>query len=648
MSPSKKEAGLSHATLWLWLTLLAFIAVPLEAGAQTSTAWDWGFNGYGQLGDNSLVDINQPVAAQIPSPDGNHVTRVSGGGWHSLALTQFNGTTTVWAWGDDAFGQLGNNAFTTSLVPVPVNATWVSGGWVPTEIAAGGDHSLALTVSNGGSSVWAWGDDTFGQLGNGTTTINPMPVPVPVLEVSNLFFPSNGTATAVAAGEWHSLALKTLNGTSTVWSWGNNAFGQLGSGTNTDRAYAATVPGLPTNVTAIAAGDRHSLALTGNGLVYAWGWNAYGQLGNGTTTDSNTPLQLTAPTNVVAIAAGAFHSLALDSSGDLWAWGSNEYGQLGDGTWTNSPTPVLVDTTTGLQGPLAIAAGGLHSLAVGTVGSPTSTAVWAWGQNEFGELGNVTNTNSNSPVQVSHSGYQPIINQGIEAGWLHSLAIFQEGPVACTTTTTTRLSATSTTLGVPVTDTATVVNAGSCSTSPTGVVEFYYQCGTTTGPWTLFSTRPLVNGTSTSIGIAPPTAGTCYFYAAYLSDNPDHLDSQSSTNPVPADETLEIAKLPTSITTLLSATIVNRGTNVTDGFTISTSLPDPAATGTWTLESSPNAWSWTPVPGVSGPVAGLPFLATTPPFQLPPGFWYLRITYSGDTNHAGSASGSWSEILIVL
>ncbi|MBF0487187.1 MAG: hypothetical protein HQK98_03415, partial [Nitrospirae bacterium] len=147
-----------------------------------------------------------------------------------------------------------------------------------------------------------------------------------------------------------------------------------------------------TGVTAVAGGFEHTIALTGDGTVWAWGYNGYGQLGDGTNTNSNTPVQVSGLTGVTAVAGGAVHSVALRSDGTVWAWGLNQYGQLGNGTNTNSNTPVQVS---GLTGVTAVAAGFEHSVALKSDGT-----VWAWGYNGYGQLGNGTNTNSNTPVQV--------------------------------------------------------------------------------------------------------------------------------------------------------------------------------------------------------------------------------------------------------
>jgi alpha-tubulin suppressor-like RCC1 family protein len=309
---------------------------------------------------------------------------------------------TVWAWGDNYFGELGNGTNTNSNVPVQV-----SGLTGVTAIAGGGYHSLALK-SDG--TVWAWGDNADGQLGNGTLfNINVVPVPVSGLT----------EITAIAGGGHHSLA---LNNDGTVWAWGSNDSGQLGNGTNTDSNVPVQVSGL-TGITAIAAGWDHSLALKNGGTVWAWGHNGDGELGDGTNYWSNVPVQVSGLTGITKIAGGHWHSLALKNDGTVWAWGYNNYGQLGNGTNTNSNLPVQVS---GLTGVTAIAGCVSYSLALKDDGT-----VWAWGYNADGELGNGTNTDSYVPVQVVTSVGGPALTgiTAIAGGYAHSLALKSDGTV---------------------------------------------------------------------------------------------------------------------------------------------------------------------------------------------------------------------------
>ena len=225
----------------------------------------------------------------------------------------------------------------------------------------------------------------------------------------------NGAAAValIAASDEHSLALEDDG---TLWNWGDNRYGQVGDGTTTDRNVPVQVSGL-TRVTALAAGDDHSLAIEGDGTVWAWGWNLYGQLGDGTTTDRNVPVQVSGLTHVIALAAGHGHSLALEADGTVWAWGDNGAGQLGDGTRTDRHLPVQVSRLTGVT---ALAAGSYHSLALEADGT-----VWAWGDNGAGQLGDGTHTDRNAPVQVS--GLTGVI--ALAAGRGHSLALTDDGTV---------------------------------------------------------------------------------------------------------------------------------------------------------------------------------------------------------------------------
>ena len=354
----------------LALACLAFIAAsPAAVRAQITGpgVYAWGYNYYGQLGNGNTTSSSTPVQVLGVGGSGylSSVTGVTGGGSHSLALTS---TGNVYAWGYNVYGQLGNGTTTDSYTPVQVQGVGGSGNLSNVTAVAGGTyHSLALTSTG---NAYAWGYNVYGQLGNGTTTDSY--TPVQVQGVGGSGYLSN--VTAVAGGVYHSVALTS---TGNVYAWGHNGNGQLGNGINTSSSTPVEVLGLGgsgnlSNVTAVAGGENHSLAATSSGNVYAWGWNANGQLGNGNTTDSSTPLLVSLPANgsaqVVAISAGTFDSFALESDGSLWAWGDNSYGQYGNGTTTNSLTPIEVYTPSGGYGISAFAEGeiGYSSLAIVT------------------------------------------------------------------------------------------------------------------------------------------------------------------------------------------------------------------------------------------------------------------------------------------
>ena len=228
---------------------------------------------------------------------------------------------------------------------MPVHLTTLTG---IKAVSAGAGHSVAL--KNDGS-VWTWGDNSVGELGNGTVGgANPTPAHVPGLT----------GVMAIATFGAHTLALKSDG---TVWAWGDNRSGQLGIGTiGGNRPTPVQVSGL-TGIIAITAGAAHSVALGTDGLIRAWGNNSSGQLGDGTFMTRSTPTLVQGLVLVTHVGAGRVHSLALRADGTAWAWGDNSSGQLGTGNFTTSPRPVQV---TGMSGGLSIAGGGAHSLALVT------------------------------------------------------------------------------------------------------------------------------------------------------------------------------------------------------------------------------------------------------------------------------------------
>jgi alpha-tubulin suppressor-like RCC1 family protein len=356
---------------------------PCTSNCSTASAYAWGYNNVGQLGNDSTMNSSLPVQVS----NSGSFKAVSAGENHNLALDT---SGTVWAWGYNNYGQLGDGTTTTALTPVQVSG--LSG---VTAIAAGNGHSLA--VRNDGT-VWAWGRNDYGELGDGTTSNSSTPVQVQGLS----------GVTAIAADKGSSSMAVRQDGT--VWAWGYNYFGQLGDGTTDNRLTPVQVSGL-SGVIAIAAGSGHSLALTSDGSVWAWGSNGVGELGDGTTTDSLTPVHVGGLSGVTRISVSDGSSYALRSDKTVWAWGWNGYGQLSDGTTNNSSTPVQV---TGLPSVIAISSGGQSALALADDGT-----VWAWGYNGEGELGDATTNNSSTPVHVI--GLNRIF--AVSAGWKHELAL---------------------------------------------------------------------------------------------------------------------------------------------------------------------------------------------------------------------------------
>jgi len=315
----------------------------------------WGYNEYGQLGDGTTTDRLTPV--DVPGL-ASGVTALAAGENHTCALTTAGG---VKCWGENYYGQLGDG--TTDHQTTPVAVSGLDSGI--TAITAGDMHTCALTAAGG---VKCWGNNGSGQLGDGTATNRWTPVDVGDLS----------GVTAITAGWYHTCALTTAGG---VKCWGHNGYGQLGDGTATDQWTPVAVSGLDSGVTAIAAGGAHTCALTTAGGVKCWGYNNYGQLGDGTTTDQWTPVAVSGlASDVTTIAAGGSRTCALTTAGGVKCWGYNNYGQLGDGTTTDQWTPVAVSGLA--SGVTAIVVGGSHTCALTTAGG-----VKCWGYNEYGQLG---------------------------------------------------------------------------------------------------------------------------------------------------------------------------------------------------------------------------------------------------------------------
>lgn len=409
------------------------LVVCLGACGQTPNVRAWGYGGSGELGNGvDEPNVSRNVPGKVNGLTG--VTAITAGSYHTLALKKDG---TVWAWGENADGELGNGTYTNSSVPIQVSGltgvTAIAGGefsslalkadgtvwsWglldapignVPKvvsglagviAIAGGFDHALALQ-SDG--TVWAWGDNSFGQLGVG-----------PSVQTYGMLVQVSGLSgvVAIAAGYSYSLALANDG---TVWGWGDDIFGQLGNGPYHGGPVPAQVTSV-TGVAAIAAGDAYALALKSDGTVWVWGYDS--DFGNTETSNANVPMQLTGLAGVTAIAAGSYHGLAMKGDGTVWGVGADYDGQLGNGTYSNYfVTPVQAS---GLTGVISVAARFNHSLALKSDGT-----VWSWGDNDTGELGNGARASSNLPVTVS--SLPGVV--AIAAGQTDSLALKSDGTV---------------------------------------------------------------------------------------------------------------------------------------------------------------------------------------------------------------------------
>ena len=351
--------------------------------------WSWGGNISGELGDGTLAPRSTP--APIPGISG--VVSISHNSRFCLASTSDG---SVWGWGENGSGQLCDSGLRFSKTPLKLGGI----GDV-SAVSAGAAFCLALKRDG---TVWAWGANAYGQLGDGSAG-GARGTPTQVQGLSGVV--------AIAAGYYHALA---VTGEGTVWAWGRNHRGQLGDGTREDRHSPVQVAEL-TGVTSSCAGAAHSLALKADGTLWAWGSNGSGQLGNGTNTSSNSPLQVSAPPDIKYVAAGYSHNLAATASGALYAWGSDNNGECAAGVFTSHNTPVPVAGPSGVK---AIAAGFFWSMAIDSSGS-----AWTWGSNIIGQLGDGRLVARSSPEQVS--GLGPA--RAVAAGEYHTLAIMPDGTV---------------------------------------------------------------------------------------------------------------------------------------------------------------------------------------------------------------------------
>ena len=369
-------------------------AVAVSAGAYHTCALDasgrvacWGLNLYGQLGDGTLSDhaVAVPVRG-LPAK----VVAISAGGGQTCALTQAG---EVRCWGKNGYGQLGDGTGRQRTRPVKVRG--LSGKAVA--LSVGSRHACAVLTTG---AVECWGANYWGQLGDGTVLQRSRAVPVRGLA---------GRAIAISAGRYYTCAA-LHNGR--VECWGSNFYGQLGSRGPGYSVKPIPVTLLSSPAVAVAAGGRHTCALTSKGTVQCWGTNGSGQLGVGAATDVSKPID-TLSGHPVAVSSGEYHACALMAEGSVDCWGSNFFGQLGSGTQFASSTPV---STRGLSRPaLAVSSGESHTCAL-----LEGASVECWGWNEFGQLGDGTTTDRSDTTETAELDGEPI---AVAAGGRHTCAL---------------------------------------------------------------------------------------------------------------------------------------------------------------------------------------------------------------------------------
>jgi alpha-tubulin suppressor-like RCC1 family protein len=355
--------------------------------------------------------------------------KLAGGANHSVGMKSEG---TVWTWGSNSNGQLGigssDAATHTAPLQVKLNSTTFLTGM--SLAGAGASHSLAVRKSDG--SVFGWGSDSAGQLGdNSTATQQVYPVQAKTTATGN---PILTGIIDIAGGAAHTVALKSDG---TVWTWGSNSSGQLGSGNTTSRKLADQVKTSSsvflTGIIAVAAGDNFCAAVKSDGTVWAWGDNGSGQIGIGSTQTQKYAVQVTLSgggtlTGVKDVACGSTHVVAVKSDGTVWSWGNNTNGQLGNGTTTQAKNPVQVkiNSTTFFTGASGVAAGASHSAILKTDGS-----VYACGLNTSGQLSINSNTQQLYPTQcVSSAG--PVLANIVDfaCGANHTLVTKNDGTIS--------------------------------------------------------------------------------------------------------------------------------------------------------------------------------------------------------------------------
>ena len=366
----------------------------LSCAVESGAAYCWGDNEFGELGDGTITPSSSiPVAVDTSGVlAGKTLTQITAGDNFACAL---DSSGAAYCWGYNGLGELGGGSTTAeSSVPVAVDTSGVLAGKTLTQITVGYDQTCVLDAAG---AAYCWGGNVYGQLGDGSTANSSVPVAVDANGVL-----AGKTVNQITAGSFHTCA---VDSTGAAYCWGNNSSGELGDGSTAD---SIDPVGVDTSgvlagrtITQITAGLFHTCAVDSAGAAYCWGFNNYGELGDGSTADSNVPVAVEASgvlagRTMTQITAGEYHTCALGITGSAYCWGDNGWGALGDGSTADSSVPVAVDTSGALKGKTLTQI--TADSSAGECALDSASAAYCWGYNYNGQLGDNSTTPSDVPV----------------------------------------------------------------------------------------------------------------------------------------------------------------------------------------------------------------------------------------------------------
>jgi alpha-tubulin suppressor-like RCC1 family protein len=352
--------------------------------------WTWGRNDVSQLGINATGNRSTPVTTFAGGTNWKQVA----GGFKNKAAIKTDGT--LWTWGINSFGILGDNTSVTKSTPV----TTFAGGTNWRQVSTAQYHAAAIKTDG---TLWCWGQNQYSQIGINATGSRSTPVTT---------FAGGTNWKQVSCGAGHIAATKTDG---TLWLWGRNSFGGIGDSTLDTKSTPVTTFSGGTNWKQVSCGGVFTAAIKTDGTLWLWGYNLFGGLGDNTLTNRSTPVTTFAGgTNWKQVSSGGYHTAAIKTDGTLWTWGYNARGELGDSTLVTKSTPVT--TFAGGTNWKQVSGGDSHTAAIKTDGT-----LWTWGSSAYAQIGDNTSVTKSTPVTTFAGGTNW---KQVSAEFRHTSAVF--------------------------------------------------------------------------------------------------------------------------------------------------------------------------------------------------------------------------------